>query len=213
MNRRVFLTGLLLAFVGLSMILAVFIAPIKNQTLIRTYEKKEEILHDIENHDVEAQNYFVSVYIERGRNVYTRIKSNTSIDMCVVPLEEWNSSISEGREYDKVYARYLNVSNVDSYFNAPEGGYYVFEVIKVDTNYALRLNSFMITATWSELAENLSEPDYNYSFVIWGGILATIGSSIALYQILPKQTPQGILLKRFSETVFRIPYNNFIIYI
>jgi hypothetical protein len=86
LNRRVFLIGLLLAFVGLTMILAVFIAPIKNQTLIRTYEKKEEILHDIENHDFEAQNYFVSVYIERGRNVYTRIKANTSIDMYVVPL-------------------------------------------------------------------------------------------------------------------------------
>jgi hypothetical protein len=86
---------------------------------------------------------------------------------------------------------------VDSYFNAPEGGYYVFEVMKVDTNYALRLNSFTITSTWSELAENLNEPDYNYSFVIWGGILATIGSSIAIYEILPKQTPQGILRKGF----------------
>jgi hypothetical protein len=193
LSNKILLSGLLLALSGIFLIAAVYFVPITRQTSIRTYQKRELILHNLEDYNVESSNYFVSIYILRGRNIYADLVANASVDLFVVPLEEWNSSISEGREYDRLLAKYLNVSEVDSYFNAPEDGYYIFEIKKIDIAEGLRLNSFRIKEVWTELVDEPSEVDYNFDIIVWGAILTVVGSSIALYVMLPRRTPQGVL--------------------
>ena len=67
--------GLILIATGVTIILAVFMLPLKNQIIVREYEVRKVVLHDLEEYEVELPNYFVSVYIERGRNIYTKINS------------------------------------------------------------------------------------------------------------------------------------------
>jgi hypothetical protein len=195
LRSKVLLGGLLLAFFGMSLIAAVFLVPIKRQINIRTYEKTDLILHEIEDYDVNSLNYFVSVYIKRGRNVYMELVANSSFNLFVLPLEDWNSSISGGKEYSDLLVKYINASEVNAYFNSPEDGYYIFDVRNTNTDGVLRLESFRINAVWTDLVDNPSEMDYNYTFVVWGGILTVVGFSVALYKVLPRFTPQGVLKK------------------
>lgn len=185
--------GLILIATGVIVILAVFMLPLKTQIIVREYEVRKVVLHDLEEYEVELPNYFVSVYIEMGRNIYTKINANNGFNLIVIPLEEWAASATNNNDYEKVYAKYHNVSNVDSYFNAPENGYYVFEVFKANEEVELVIQEFQITSSWSELVERIGEDDYNYNVFYLGVFLGIIGLSITIYSLLPKLQPPGIL--------------------
>ena len=185
--------GLILIVTGVTIILAVFMLPLKNQIIVREYEVRKVVLHDLEEYEVELPNYFVSVYIERGRNIYTKINANNDFNLIIIPLEEWKDSATNNNDYEKVYAKYHNVSKVDSYFNAPENGYYVFEVFKASEEVELVIQEFQVTSSWSELVERIGEEDYNYNVFYLGVFLGIIGLSITLYSLLPKLQPPGIL--------------------
>jgi hypothetical protein len=185
--------GLILIATGVTIILAVFMLPLKNQIIVREYEVKKIVLHDLDEYDVELLNYFVSVYIERGRNIYTKINANNDFNLIIIPLEEWKASATNNIGYEKVYAKYHNISKVDSYFNAPKNGYYVFEVSKASEEVELVIQEFQITSSWSELVERIGEEDYDYNVFYIGVFLGIIGLSITLYSLLPKLQPPGIL--------------------
>ena len=185
--------GLILIATGVTIILAVFMLPLKNQIIVREYEVRKVVLHDLEEYEVELPNYFVSVYIERGRNIYTKINANNDFNLIIIPLEEWKDSATNNNDYEKVYAKYHNVPKVDSYFNAPENGYYVFEISKASEEVELVIQEFQITSSWSELVERIGEEDYNYNVFYLGVFLGIIGLSITLYSLLPKLQPPGIL--------------------
>lgn len=191
--RIVFYTGLLTALIGVSLILAVFLVPITHPIKIKVYERREKLLHDVEDFSFDTQTYFVSIYITRGRNVYADISANSSFNLFILSLYEWSSAISEGREYSEVYAKHWNVSEVNAYFNAPEDGYYIFEIHKMSDNGRLTFNQFQVNAYWTELVEKTTGSDYDYNILVWGGILAIIGASISLYAILPRQPSPGML--------------------
>lgn len=185
--------GLILIATGVIVILAVFMLPLTTQIFVREYEVRKIVLHDIEEYEVKLPNYFVSVYIEMGRNIYTKINANNGFNFVVIPLEEWEASATNNNDYEKVYAKYHNVSKVDSYFNAPENGYYVFEVFKASEEVELVIQEFQITSSWSELVERIGEEDYNYNVFYLGVFLGIIGLSITFYSLLPKLQPPGIL--------------------
>ena len=185
--------GLILMATGVIVILAVFMLPLRTQIFVREYEVRKVVLHDLEEYEVELPNYFVSVYIEMGRNIYTKINANKGFNFVVIPLEEWEASATNNNDYEKVYAKYHNVSNVDSYFNAPENGYYVFEVFKANEEVELVIQEFQITSSWSVLVERIGEDDYNYNVFYLGVFLGIIGLSITIYSLLPKLQPPGIL--------------------
>ena len=185
--------GLILMATGVIVILAVFMLPLRTQIFVREYEVRKVVLHDLEEYEVELPSYFVSVYIEMGRNIYTKINANNGFNFVVIPLEEWEASATNNNDYEKVYAKYHNVSKVASYFNAPENGYYVFEVFKASEEVELVIKEFQITSSWSELVERIGEEDYNYNVFYLGVFLGIIGLSITLYSLLPKLQPPGIL--------------------
>ena len=185
--------GIILMATGVIVILAVFMMPLRTQISVREYEVRKVVLHELEEYEVELPNYFVSVYIEMGRNIYTKINANNGFNFVVIPLEEWEASATNNNDYEKVYAKYHNVSKVDSYFNAPENGYYVFEVSKASEEVELVIQEFQITSSWSELVERIGEDDYNYNVFYLGVFLGIIGLSITLYSLLPKLQPPGIL--------------------
>jgi len=193
MAGRVLSAGLLTALLGISLLSAVFFVPITHPIKIKVYERRERLLHDVEDFSFDSPTYFVSIYITRGRNIYADISANSSFNLFILRLDEWTAAISEGREYSNVFARFLNVSDVNAYFNAPEDGYYIFEIHKMSDDGRLKLNLFQVSAKWTELVEKTSGSDYDYNIIVWGGILAALGTSIALYAILPRQPPQGIL--------------------
>jgi hypothetical protein len=193
MKNRIFFAGFFITLVGVSLIGAVFLVPIKHHRTIRTYESRELILHNLENYDLNSSNYFVSVSIKRGRNIYTSLVANHSFNFFILPIKEWISAIMEEREYDNLFAKYLNVSKVNTYFNAPQEGYYIFEIKKTNISEGLKLNYFRIKAIYDELVENTIEADYDFNIIIWGGILIILGFSISLYMILPRAIPEGIL--------------------
>lgn len=185
--------GLILMATGVIVILAVFMLPLRTQIFVREYEVRKVVLHELEEYEVELPNYFVSVYIEMGRNIYIKINANNGFNFVVIPLEEWEASATNNNDYEKVYAKYHNVSKVDSYFNAPENGYYVFEISKASEEVELVIQEFQITSSWSELVERIGEEDYNYNVFYLGVFLGIIGLSITLYSLLPKLQPPGIL--------------------
>ncbi len=185
--------GLILMATGVIVILAVFMLPLRTQMFVREYEVRKVVLHDLEEYEVELPNYFVSVYIEMGRNIYTKINANNGFNLIVIPLEEWGASATNNNDYEKVYAKYHNVSKVDSYFNSPENWYYVFEVFKASEEVELVIQEFQVTSSWSELVERIGEEDYNYNVFYLGVFLGIIGLSITLYSLLPKLQPPGIL--------------------
>jgi hypothetical protein len=173
----------------------VYAVPLTTQKTIRTIEKQESVLHNLENIQLQSSDYFVSTYIERGRNVYARLSSNTSISFFIMQLEEWNYSISENKEFNKVLGKYENTTRVDSYFNAPEDGYYIFHIFNIDNNQVIKLHYFTITSIWSEWVEKLGDIDYDYNILYRGVFTLVIGLTIYLYSILPKKTSEGILMK------------------
>jgi hypothetical protein len=185
--------GLILIATGVILILAVFMLPLRNHIIVREYEVRKVVLHDLEEYEVELPNYFVSVYIERGRNIYTKINANNDFNLVVIPLKEWEASATNNSGYEKVYAKYHNVSKVDSYFNAPENGYYIFEISKASEEVEFDIQEFQITSSWSKLVERIGEEDYNYNVFYMGVFLGIIGLSITLYSLLPKLQPPGIL--------------------
>lgn len=192
-TRTNLMMGLILTATGVILILAVFMLPLTNKIIVREYEVRKEVLHEVEDYEVELRNYFVSVYIERARNIYTTIKANNDFNLIVIPLEEWEISATNNSGYEKVYAKFYNVSKVDSYFNAPENGYYVFELFKVNEDVEFVIRKFQILSSWSELVDKIGEEDYNYNVFYLGVFLGIIGLSITLYSLLPKLQPPGIL--------------------
>lgn len=190
---RIFYSGLLVAILGISTILAVFAVPISHPIRMKSYERKEMNLHDVEDLYFEHSNYFVSIYIQRGRNIYSYIYANSSFNFFILSLEEWTNAVSEGREYSDLFAKYLNVSEANAYFNAPENGYYIFEIQKISGEGKLMIHLFQVKEVWTELVDKISGYDYDYTIIVWGGIIAAVGTSIALYAILPRQPPQGLL--------------------
>jgi hypothetical protein len=192
-TRTNLMMGLILTATGVILILAVFMLPLTNKIIVREYEVRKEVLHEVEDYEVELRNYFVSVYIERARNIYTTIKANNDFNLIVIPLEEWEISATNNSGYEKVYAKFDNVSKVDSYFNAPENGYYVFELFKVNEDVEFVIRKFQILSSWSELVDKIGEEDYNYNVFYLGVFLGIIGLSITLYSLLPKLQPPGIL--------------------
>ena len=201
-TRTNLMMGLILIATGVTIILAVFMLPLRNQIIVREYDVRKEVLHDLDEYDVELPIYFVSVYIERGRNIYTKINANNGFNFVVIPLEEWEASATNNTDYEKVYAKYQNVFKVDSYFNAPENGYYIFEVSKASEEVEFVIQEFQITSSWSELVERIGEEDYNYNVFYMGVFLGIIGLSITLYSLLPKLQPPGILRAGF---IFLLP--------
>ena len=193
MADKIFYSGLLIAFIGISAILAVFAVPITHPIRVKSYERNERNLHEVEDLYFEHSNYFVSIYIKRGRNIYSDIYANSSFNFFILSLEEWTSAISDGREYSDLLAKYLNISEANAYFNAPENGYYIFEVQKINGEGKLMIHLFQVSEVWTELVENISGYDYDYNIIVWGGIIAAVGTSIALYATLPRQPPQGLL--------------------
>jgi hypothetical protein len=111
-----------------------------------------------------------------------------------MPLKEWNYSISESQEFKNVLGKYENTKRVDAYFNAPKDGYYIFHIFNIDKNQGIKLHYFKITSIWSELVEKLGDKDYDYNILYRGVFTLVIGLTVYLYSILPKKTPEGILM-------------------
>lgn len=191
-NRINLAAGLTMVALGVILVIAVFKIPLTKQIVAREYEVKNDVLYELEEYEVTAPNYFVSIYIEGGRNVYSKTKADRSFNFYIIPIDEWGTSANES-EYETVYVRHLNRTDADSYFNAPENGYYVFEIYKVNPLEPLLIEELKVTASWSELVDKVKGEDYDYSIFYLGMFLGIIGLSITLYSIIPKKKPPGIL--------------------
>ena len=191
-NRVNLAAGLCMTALGIILVIAVFTVPLTKQIVVREYEVKKEVLYELEEYEVEAPNYFVSIYIEGGRNVYAKTKADRSFNLYIIPIEEWGTSTNESK-YETVYVKHLNRTDVDSYFNAPEKGYYVFEIYKVNPQETLLIEEFQVTVNWSELVDKVKGEDYDYNYFYLGAFLGIIGLSVTLYSIIPKRRPPGIL--------------------
>lgn len=193
-KNKYLLFGLIIFFFGLILVLSVYFIPIKHILYVKEYEKKEETLHVLDDYYLNSSSYFVSIYINRGKNIYTNLYTNTSIDFYILPISSWNYSITN-KGYRDNFAKYINVSKIDSYFNVPDDGYYIFEIQNIYINKTLKVEYLIITSTWTELVEAPIESDYNYNLIITGSIIMVIGVTIILYELLPKQQTQGIISK------------------
>ncbi len=191
-NRINLAAGLTMTILGIILVIAVFRIPLTKQIVVREYEPKNEVLYELEEYEVSSANYFVSIYIEGGRNVYAETKADRSFDFYIIPIDEWGTSTNQS-EYETVYVKHLNRTDVSSYFNAPENGYYVFEIYKVNRQEPLLIKELQVTANWSELVDKAKGEDYDYNIFYLGIFLGIIGLSITLYSIIPKMRPPGIL--------------------
>ncbi len=191
-NRINLAAGLTMTILGIILVIAVFRIPLTKQIVVREYASRNEVLYELEEYEVTSANYFVSIYIEGGRNVYTETKADRSFDFYIIPIDEWGTSANQS-EYETVYVKHLNRTDVSSYFNAPYNGYYVFELYKVNPQEPLLIKELQVTANWSELVDIEKGEDYDYNIFYIGTFLGIIGLSVTLYAIIPKLRPPGIL--------------------
>ena len=191
-NRINLAAGLTMTFLGIMLVVAVFRIPLTKQIIVREYELKKEVLYELEEHEVTAANYFVSIFIKGGRNVYADTKADRSFDLYIIPIDEWGTTTNESA-YETVYVKHLNKTDVSSYFTAPIDGYYVFEIFKVNPQEPLMIKEFQVTANWSVLVDKVKGEDYDYNIFYLGTFLGIIGLSFTLYAIIPKLRPPGIL--------------------